>query len=92
MQEYGYSRWNSHQETYHFLYGKIGVETGFFNQLFLDVYLGCYAGIVVIPFIGLRPRYVIKLHEYYKIELGGSINYTTHRTDFYNLHIGIVLF
>lgn len=92
LYEVGYSSWKDKKMSYPFCYFKLGVETGFMNQFYCDFYFGGYIGIYILPLIGIRPRYILPLHEYFKIELGGSVNFTPNKNRLYNLHIGIILF
>jgi hypothetical protein len=92
IQEYGYSNWRDQNDTYPFLYGKIGVETGFFNRLFFDAYFGAYVGLVPLPMFGIRLRYPQEIIGILKIEIGGDLIFTPERGKLHNIHIGIVLF
>ena len=85
MQEYGYSHWKDQNYSWHFIYAKFGVETGFFNRLYFDIFFGAYVTWLPIPLIGLRTRYIFSLAKFIKVEVGGSLNFSTENFKIHNL-------
>jgi len=93
MQEYGYSysTW-SDEDLLPYLYGKIGVEAGIYNNLYFDFYLGITRVFwPPIPTSGLRSRYTISIHQYIKIDVGGSLDFMMDKK-IYHIYVGFIFF